>query len=139
MAYVENIQTVYSDKRRAICKYVLDGTGLRTGVKATIVDVSALGWGTDLCKIIKTKAEFDTNAAVGGLWNLYWDSGTDMFIMGGLMTKTTRLPNSLDLDFTSFGGLRNDAGGSPTGDIVIETTSITTTLSLFMILEVKRC
>jgi hypothetical protein len=119
-------QVLFDGSRKAILKFtsISDGTGESAVVK---VDVSALVNTPSLVQI--TKIWYATN---GMAVQMLWDATADVlaFVIG---------PDQVgSFDFTSFGGIQNNAGTGVTGDLVFTTVGHSNGDSYSIILEVTK-
>lgn len=118
-------QTLFDGSKRTVIKLtnVSDGTGEGTVKK---VDVSELSPATTKVKI--TKLIFTTD---GMAVQILWDATANV------LAHTVPKDQTGCLDFTSFGGIRNNAGTGVTGDILFTTTGHTAgdSYSIILILE----
>jgi hypothetical protein len=119
-------QTLHDGPRNVVMKFtnVSDGTGESAVLK---VDVSALGLGPDQVKIMKI--HYTTS---GMSVRILWDATTDV------LAWVLPADDSGTFDFTSFGGLSNDAGTGVTGDIMFTTLGHTATDTYSVVLEMAK-
>lgn len=125
MADAVSSQTLVDGERNVVMKFtnLSDGTGESAVLK---VDVSSLNGSPSSVSI-----ERITYSVSGMNVTLLWDATTDVRIveLGG---------NTGVMDFTSFGGLQNNAGVGVTGDILLTTTGHSSGDSYSIILEMKK-
>lgn len=118
-------QTILDSSKKTIMKFtnVSDGTG-ESAVKK--VDVSALFGAPSTIKIDRIIYSVDGMAV-----HLLWDATTDVvaFTVGN---------GTGVLDFTSIGGLHNNAGTGVTGDILFTTNGHSSGDSYSIILEMSK-
>ena len=118
-------QTILDSSKKTIMKFtnVSDGTG-EAAVKK--VDVSALVGAPSTIKIDRIIYSVDGMAV-----QLLWDATTDVvaFTVGN---------GTGVLDFTSIGGLHNNAGTGVTGDILFTTNGHSSGDSYSIILEMSK-
>ena len=117
-------QILIDGERNVVIKFtnLSDGTGESDVNK---VDVSALSGAPAGVRI--DKIQYD----IAGLTvQLEWDASTDEII--GLFTGQNMM------DFTKFGGIRNNAGAGKTGDILLTTVGHTANDSYTIILEMVK-
>lgn len=124
MADAVSSQTIIDGSRNAVMKFtnLSDGTGESAVLK---VDVSALSGAPS--KVTIQRIHYCVNGMVA---TLLWDATTDVRIV--------ELAGDGTLDFTSFGGLPNNAGTGVTGDILLTTTGHTAGDSYSIILEMTK-
>jgi hypothetical protein len=124
MADAVTTQILFQGTKRAIIKFtnLSDGTG-ESAVKK--VDVSALTGAPASVQI--NKIWFTTT---GMAVRMLWDATTDVlaFVIGA--------DKSGHLDFSSFGGITNNAGTGVTGDLLFTTAGHTNGDSYSIILEI---
>ena len=116
MANTVASQTILDGNRTVIQKFTFlcDGSGNETGVVK--VDVSTL-LPNEFGKACNGVTILKIYAATHGLQvEILWDATTSLFCIG---IPTNTLYN---MDFSSFGGLPNNAGAGKTGDIKFSTT-----------------
>lgn len=116
-------QTLVDGSKKLIQKFtnVSDGTGESAVVK---VDVSALSQGSGSPKIMK--CWFLTS---GMAVDIYFDATANVL---GLSLPADQTGT---LDFTSFGGVQNNAGAGVTGDILFTTRGHTAGDTYVVVLE----
>lgn len=126
MADAVTSQTIFDGTNRAILKFtnISDGTGESAVVK---VDVSALTNAPS--KVTISKIWFTTD---GMAVKLLWDATADVLAYSIAANQTGFL------DFTSFGGIKNNAGDGVTGDIAFTTVGHSAGDSYSIILEVTK-
>lgn len=109
MADAVTSQTLIDGTKNVVMKFtnVSDGTGESAVVK---VDVSALTGAPSEVRIMKV--HFSTS---GMAVRILWDASTDVDALLIAADQTGCL------DFTSFGGIRNNSGSGKTGDIMFTT------------------
>lgn len=119
-------QTLFDGPKFAVMKFtnVSDGTGEAAVLK---VDVSALAGAPSEVKI--NKVHYSTS---GMAVRILWDATTDVDALLLASDQTGCL------DFTSFGGLKNNAGTGKTGDIMFTTVGHTSGDIYTVILELAK-
>lgn len=124
MADAVSSQTIIDGARNAVMKFtnLSDGTGESAVLK---VDVSALSGAPS--EVTIQRIHYCVNGMVA---TLLWDATTDVRIV--------ELAGDGTLDFTSFGGLPNNAGAGVTGDILLTTTGASLGDSYSIILEMTK-
>ena len=124
MADAVSSQTVIDGPRNTVMKFtnLSDGTGEAAALK---VDVSALNDAPATVKIMKVHY-----AVVGMNVTMLWDASTDVRIL--------ELQGNGSFDFSTFGGLINNAGSGITGDILFTTTGHTLADSYSIVLELMK-
>jgi len=117
-------QTLRDGPRNCIIKLtsLSDGSGESAILK---VDVSTLTGGPSRVRI--KKIHYNVTGMVA---TLFWDADTDVRILD--------LAGSGEHDFSSFGGLVNNASTGLTGDILLTTTGHTSGDSYWIILEMVK-
>jgi len=126
MADAITSQTIFDGSKKAILKFtnISDGTGEAAVVK---VDVSAL---VDApTKVSINKIWFTTD---GMAVRMLWDATADVLAYSIAAGQTGFL------DFSGFGGLKNNAGDGVTGDLAFTTVGHTAGDSYSIILEVSK-
>ena len=123
MADAVTSQTLHDGPRNCVMKFtnISDGTGESAVLK---VDVSALGNAPDQVKIMKI--HYTTS---GMSVRILWDATADV------VAWVLPADDSGTFDFTSIGGLSNDAGAGVTGDILFTTVGHTAADSYAVVLE----
>ncbi len=119
-------QTLFDGPKTAVMKFtnVSDGTGESAVLK---VDVSALSGAPTSVRIMKV------HYATGGMSvRILWDATTDV---DAILIPTDQAGC---LDFTGFGGLKNNAGTGVTGDIMFTTIGHTAGDVYTVILEMAK-
>lgn len=115
MAATATQQIIANGKQNLVLKYTIGGTTGDTSA-GTLVDVSALDStiGVNGLRLMSVQA-----ALTGFSCNLLWDATTDVALV--------ELPTnqSIEQDFTRFGGIPNNAGSGATGDVNFTTTGYT--------------
>lgn len=124
MADAVTTQIIVNEARRAVLKLtnISDGTGEAAVTKA---DVSALAVGGE----VKIMGVWFHTAGMGV--NLLWDATADV------LAFRIAADASGYLDFSSFGGLVNDAGAGKTGDIQFTTVGHTNGDSYLIVLDLR--
>lgn len=115
MANTVASQTLLDGERLAIMKFTFQCDGSGNESKVLKVDVSALNpsFSGNACNGVAIQKIY---AATHGLEvEIYWDATTDIFCWG--------IPQNTNyvMDFSSFGGLKNNAGSGKTGDVLFST------------------
>ena len=108
MAIATTVQTLHEGPRNLVMQWtgVSDGAGSENLVNK--VDVSTLTPTCDAVSVRKITGTVDF-----GIVELYWDALTPV--------KFAELSGTIDLDYDRIGGLRNNAGGGKTGDLLLST------------------
>tara|TARA_Y100000296_G_scaffold62353_1_gene72389 strand:- start:265 stop:684 length:420 start_codon:yes stop_codon:yes gene_type:complete len=137
MADAVTSQTLTDGDKTAVMKFtnISDGSG-ESSVKK--VDVSALTTST-------RNGSACTRVHITQIWymisgmriDLEWDASSNVkaLILGGGVTLE---PTMGHLDFRSFGGIKNNAGGGITGDIDLTTLHHTSNDAYTIILELSK-
>ena len=137
MADAVTSQTLSDGDKTAVMKFtnISDGSG-ESSVKK--VDVSALTTST-------RNGSACTRVHITQIWymisgmriDLEWDASSNVkaLILGGGVTLE---PTMGHLDFRSFGGIKNNAGGGITGDIDLTTLHHTNNDAYTIILELSK-
>jgi hypothetical protein len=117
-------QTILDGSRNVVVKLtnLSDGTGEAAVLK---VDVSALSGAPS--RVTIDRVHYCVNGMVA---RLLWDATTDVTAL--------ELAGDGCLDFTSFGGLTNNAGTGVTGDILLTTVGHTASDSYTIVLEMTK-
>jgi len=115
MADAVTSQTLLDGERLAIMKFtnISDGTGETTVTKVNVSTLakSASGLACTAVSVLKI-----TSVSHGMEVRMYWDADTDVPFF--LSTINTNYQN----DFSSFGGITNNAGTGKNGNIVFSTS-----------------
>ena len=108
MSIATTVQTLHDGERNLVMHLtgVSDGSGSETLVKK--VDVSTLSPACETVRVKKISGSVDF-----GIVELYWDALTPL--------KFAELSGTIDLDYDRISGLRNNAGGGKTGDMLLST------------------
>ena len=108
MAIATTVQTLHEGPRNLVMQWtgVSDGAGTENLVNK--VDVSTL---TPACEAVSVRKI--TGTVEFGIVELYWAALTPL--------KFAELSGTIDLDYDRISGLRNDAGGGKTGDMLLST------------------
>ncbi len=130
MANTITSQTIIDGPKTAIIKIYLLSDGVAGEVvDQIVVDVSALTPAASKCSLEKVWWSFTGFDAT-----LEWEATADVVIMP-LASAT----GTSELDFTSFGGIPNNAGAGVTGDISLSTTGFTAATDTgVLILQVRK-
>jgi len=136
MADAVTSQTLSDGATTAVMKFtnISDGSG-EASVKK--VDVSALTASPTEAACARVHITQIWYAISGMRIDLEWDASTNVkaLILGGGVTLE---PTVGHLDFRSFGGIKNNAGGGITGDIDLTTLHHTNNDAYTIILELKK-
>jgi hypothetical protein len=126
MADAVTSQTLFDGQKRAVMKFtnLSDGTGESAVLK---VDVSAL-----VGSPTRVAIERAWVSTAGMQVNLLWDATADVLAL----TFGTNI--STMMDFSSFGGITNDAGAGVTGDLLLTTFGHATGEGYVVILEMTK-
>lgn len=112
MAATATQQVLNNGSRNLVLKYTIAGTTGDT-TAGVLVDASALGVDSGM-RLVKV-----TSSLTGFSCNLLWDATANVNIV--------ELPADDDYsaDYSSFGGIDNNAGAGVTGDVLFTTTGYT--------------
>ena len=131
MADVVTSQTLLDGERLAIMKFtnISDGTGETavTKVNVSTLAKSASGLACTAVSILKI-----TSICHGLEVRMYWDADTDVPFF--LSTINTNFQN----DFSSFGGVTNNAGTGKNGNIVFSTSDASSGDTYTVVLEMAK-
>ena len=131
MADVVTSQTLLDGERLAIMKFtnISDGTGETavTKVNVSTLAKSASGLACTAVSILKI-----TSVCHGLEVRMYWDADTDVPFF--LSTINTNFQN----DFSSFGGVTNNAGTGKNGNIVFSTSDASSGDTYTVVLEMAK-
>jgi hypothetical protein len=107
-------QTILDGERLFIAKFtnISDGTGESAVVKIDVSTLAANGFGL-ACNGVKINKIYGTTH--GMEVRILWDATTDVFAW--------QIPQNSNylMDFSSFGGIPNNAGAGSTGDVLFTT------------------
>ena len=131
MADAVTSQTLIDGPNKAVIKFtnVSDGTG-ESAVKK--VDVSALSNSADGVACSGVVIERIWWQCIGMKVKILWDATTDAFCI------ELGENQSGDHDYTSFGGLTNNAGSGKTGDVMFTTVGHASADTYTIILYVRK-
>lgn len=131
MADAVTSQTLIDGERLAIMKFtnISDGTGETAVTKVTVSSLSANNLGIACNGVTVTKI---TSVCHGMEVRMYWDASTDVpFFLG---TVNTNYQN----DFSSIGGISNNAGTGKNGNIVFSTADASAGDTYTVVLEMVK-
>ncbi len=112
MAITATQQIIANGPRNLVLKYTFAGTdGDAAAVK--LVDVSALDAGIGVNGLTLMSAQYGLS---GYSCELLWDATTDLSIINFPTDQAG------SLDFSKFGGIKNNAGTGATGDVMFTST-----------------
>jgi hypothetical protein len=115
MANTVASQTLLDGERMAIMKFTFQCDGSGNESKVLKVDVSALNSSAS-GKACNGVAIQKIHASTHGLEvEIYWDATTDILCWAAPQNS------QYTIDFSSFGGLTNNAGAGKTGDVLFST------------------
>jgi hypothetical protein len=131
MADAVTSQTLIDGERLAIMKFtnISDGTGETAVTKVTVSSLSANNLGIACNGVTVTKI---TSVCHGMEVRMYWDASTDVPFF--LSTVNTNYQN----DFSSIGGISNNAGTGKNGNIVFSTSDATNGDTYTVVLEMVK-
>jgi len=114
MADAVTSQTILDGERLFIGKFtnISDGTGEVGALKIDVSTLSASAAG-NACKGVKINKVWAQTQGMGV--DILWDATTD------LLCETIPADQLYMLDYSSFGGLPNNAGTGKTGDVLFST------------------
>jgi hypothetical protein len=128
MADAVTSQTLLDGERLAIMKFtnISDGTGESAVTKVNVANLSPNGFGKACTGVTVNKI---TSVCHGMEVRMYWDATTDApFFLGAVNTNYTN-------DFSSFGGITNNAGAGKNGNIVFSTADASAGDTYTVVLE----
>lgn len=128
MADAVTSQVILDGERLFIAKYtnISDGTGENKVIKIDVSTLKASPFG-NACNGVKINKIWATTH--GMEVQIYWDATTDQYCW--LIPQNT---NYL-MDFSSFGGISNNAGTGVTGDVLFSTADASAGDSYTIVLE----
>ena len=128
MADAVTSQTLLDGERLAIMKFtnISDGTGETAVTKVTVSSLTANAAGLPCTGVVVSKI---TSVCHGLEVRMYWDATTDVPFF--LSTINTNYQN----DFSSFGGITNNAGTGKNGNIVFSTADASSGDTYTVVLE----
>ena len=128
MADAVTSQTLLDGERLAIMKFtnISDGTGETAVTKVNVSSLARSGSGQACTGVSVIKI---TSVCHGMEVRMYWDATTDVPFF--LSTVNTNYQN----DFSSFGGITNNAGAGKNGNIVFSTSDQTNGDTYTVVLE----
>jgi hypothetical protein len=131
MADAVTSQTLIDGERLAIMKFtnISDGTGETAVTKVTVSSLSANNLGIACNGVTVTKI---TSVCHGMEVRMYWDASTDVPFF--LSTINTNYQN----DFSSIGGISNNAGTGKNGNIVFSTADASSGDTYTVVLEMVK-
>ena len=128
MADAVTSQTLLDGERLAIMKFtnISDGTGETAVTKVNVANLARSASGLACTGVSVTKI---TSVCHGMEVRMYWDATTDVpFFMSTINTN-------YENDFSSFGGITNNAGAGKNGNIVFSTADQTNGDTYTVVLE----
>jgi hypothetical protein len=118
MADAVTSQTILDGERLFIAKFtnISDGTGETGALKIDVSTLNPNSFGL-ACNGVKLNKIYGTTH--GMQVRILWDATTDQFAW--------QIPQNSNylMDFSSFGGIPNNAGAGKTGDVLFTTTDFT--------------
>ena len=131
MADAVTSQTLMDGERLAIMKFtnISDGTGETAVTKVNVSSLNHNSWDKACTGVTVTKI---TSVCHGMEVRMYWDATTDVPFF--LSTVNTNYEN----DFSSFGGIANNAGTGKNGNIVFSTSDQTNGDTYTVVLEMVK-
>lgn len=131
MADAVTSQTLMDGERMAIMKFtnISDGTGESAVTKVNVSALNPNAWGKACNGVTVTKI---TSVCHGMEVRMYWDATTDVPFF--LSTINTNYEN----DFSSIGGISNNAGTGKNGNIVFSTADQTNGDTYTVVLEMVK-
>lgn len=131
MADAVTSQTLMDGERMAIMKFtnISDGTGESAVTKVNVSALNPNAWGKACNGVTVTKI---TSVCHGMEVRMYWDATTDVPFF--LSTINTNYEN----DFSSIGGISNNAGAGKNGNIVFSTADQTNGDTYTVVLEMVK-
>jgi len=131
MADAVTSQTLMDGERLAIMKFtnISDGTGENAVTKVNVSLLNPNSRGKACTGVTVTKI---TSVCHGMEVRMYWDATTDVPFF--LATVNTNYEN----DFSSFGGIANNAGAGKNGNIVFSTSDQTNGDTYTVVLEMVK-
>lgn len=118
MAHTVGSQKLVDGERLAIMKFTLQADASGNESKVLKVDVSALNpsFAGKTCNGVIIQKIYATTHGLEV--EIYWDANTDLLCCA--------IPQNTNyvMDFSSFGGLTNNAGTGKTGDVLFSTLDI---------------
>jgi hypothetical protein len=131
MADAVTSQTLMDGERLAVMKFtnISDGTGETAVTKVTVSALNPNSWGKACTGVTVTKI---MSVCHGMEVRMYWDASTDVPFF--LSTVNTNYEN----DFSSFGGIANNAGTGKNGNIVFSTADQTNGDTYTVVLEMVK-
>jgi len=131
MADAVTSQTLLDGERLAIMKFtnISDGTGETAVTKVTVSSLTASNSGKACTGVTVTKI---TSVCHGLEVRMYWDATTDVPFF--LSTINTNYEN----DFSTIGGITNNAGTGKNGNIVFSTADASSGDTYTVVLEMVK-
>ena len=131
MADAVTSQTLLDGERLAIMKFtnISDGTGETAVTKVTVSSLTASASGKACTGVTVTKI---TSVCHGLEVRMYWDATTDVPFF--LSTINTNYEN----DFSTIGGITNNAGTGKNGNIVFSTADASSGDTYTVVLEMVK-
>ena len=131
MADAVTSQTLMDGERLAIMKFtnISDGTGENAVTKVNVSALNPNSRGKACTGVTVTKI---MSVCHGMEVRMYWDASTDVPFF--LSTVNTNYEN----DFSSFGGIANNAGAGKNGNIVFSTSDQTNGDTYTVVLEMVK-
>ena len=136
MADAVTSQTIVDTEKRVVMKFtnLSDGNGESAVKKVDVSTLTASPSGATCSRVHITQIWYSIS---GMRIDLEWDASSNVkaLILGGGVALE---PTVGHLDFRSFGGIKNNAGGGITGDIDLTTLHHTNNDAYTIILELKK-
>lgn len=125
MAISTTTQTLHEGARNLVMQFtgVSDGAGSED--KVIKVDVSTLAPAASAVKVLKITGNVEF-----GIVELWWDALVPV--------KFAELSGQIDLDYCKTGGLKNNAGGGKTGDLLLSTVGFELNSTYNLLLEMVK-
>ncbi len=136
MADAVTSQTIIDTEKRVVMKFtnLSDGSGESAVKKVDVSALTASPSGAECARVHITQVWY----VISGMRiDLEWDASSNVkaLILGGGVALE---PTVGHLDFRSFGGIKNNAGGGITGDIDLTTLHHTSNDAYTIILELSK-
>jgi hypothetical protein len=131
MADAVTSQTLLDGERLAIMKFtnISDGTGETAVTKVNVANLAKNGAGLSCTGVTVNKI---TSVCHGMEVRMYWDATTDVpFFLAAVNTNYTN-------DFSTIGGITNNAGTGKNGNIVFSTSDATAGDTYTVVLEMVK-
>jgi hypothetical protein len=124
-------QTLVDNQTTAVMLFtnISDGTGESLVTKVNVANLAANSLGQACTGVSVQKIHTSCH---GMEFRLFWGATSNVFFFGSSQN------NQYTFDFSSFGGMCNNAGAGKTGNILLSTADVSSQDTYTLILEMKK-